>query len=113
MSAVKLIILTVQLYGNFTTMGVVVELPQGLAPDGLGKAAVYLVEDGARRPVHDLVQVGSTNILAGSLFSAFKNHVLKEVRYAAVCFFLVSTTDLYPYAQGDRLHVRHIHCHCA
>ena len=55
-------------FGNFTTMGVIVDCPKGKAAGDIGRVRAYLVEEGKRKPVHDLVQVGSFNYFAGSLF---------------------------------------------
>ena len=55
-------------FGNFTTMGVIVDCPKGKAAGDIARVRAYLVEEGKRKPVHDLVQVGSFNYFAGSLF---------------------------------------------
>lgn len=62
------ILTLVMLYGNFTTMGVVMECPAGMSVEKIGRVMVYVVEEEGRRQVHGLVRVGSTNHFAGSLF---------------------------------------------
>lgn len=55
-------------YGNFETMGVIVDCPQGKAPADIARVRAFLVEKDARRPVQDLVQVADLKLYAGSLF---------------------------------------------
>jgi hypothetical protein len=49
-------------------MGVIAEMPKGVKPADVGRAAVYLMVDGQRKPVHDLVQIGDEGLCAGSIF---------------------------------------------
>ena len=57
-----------EMYGNFTTMGVVVDCPSGVKSEDVARVRMYLLDEGARVPMHDLVRVGSENYFAGSLF---------------------------------------------
>ena len=62
------ILTLVMLYGNFTTMGVVAELPKGMSADDVSEVKAYLVSGETRKPVHNLARVGGTDLFAGSLF---------------------------------------------
>jgi hypothetical protein len=59
-------------YGNFETMGVVVDCPEGYTPDRIGQIRAFLVQEGKRRQVHEFVQVASAlrprDYFATSLF---------------------------------------------
>jgi hypothetical protein len=59
-------------YGNFSTMGVIVDCPPGDTPRAIGRIEAYLVRAGERRRVHDFVQVASAleprDYFATSLF---------------------------------------------
>ncbi len=59
-------------YGNFNTMGILVDSPRGYTPRGIGQIQAYLIEDGRRRQVHDFVRVASAveprDYFATSLF---------------------------------------------
>jgi len=59
-------------YGNFETMGVIVDCPEGYTLDRIGQIKAFLVENGKRRQVHDFVQVASAlkpyDYFATSLF---------------------------------------------
>jgi hypothetical protein len=55
-------------YGNYTTMGVIVDCPSDIVPGDVARARVYLLDEGARIPMHDLVRVGSESCFAGTLF---------------------------------------------
>ena len=57
-----------ELYGNFETMGVIAAVPAGHTPERIGEARCFLRSDGEWKRVHDLVQVGSQNWFATSLF---------------------------------------------
>ncbi len=57
-----------EVFGNFHTLGVVVDCPRGRSPDEIGRVRVYLVEDGEKRPVHDAVRVASLDYFASSIF---------------------------------------------
>jgi parallel beta-helix repeat protein len=46
-------------YGNFETMGVVADCPAGHETRQIGQVRAFLVENGTRRRVHDLVEVAS------------------------------------------------------
>jgi hypothetical protein len=55
-------------FGNFETAGVLAPLPQGIPSDRIGRVVCALNVEGRWKPVHDLVQVGSSPWFAGSLF---------------------------------------------
>ena len=59
-------------YGNFHTLGVIVDCPPGYAPRWVDRIEAYLVQNGERRRVHDFVQVASAlesrDYFATSLF---------------------------------------------
>lgn len=55
-------------YGNFETLGVIVDCPAGKTPADIQRVQAFLVEGGSRRPVQDLVQVADSSIYAGCLF---------------------------------------------
>ncbi len=55
-------------YGNFETMGVVVEVPAGQKPQQIAEVRAHLRENDSRRRVQDPVQVGNLPRYAPSLF---------------------------------------------
>ena len=55
-------------YGNFETMGVVVEVPAGQKPQQIAEVRAHLRESKGRRRVQNLVQVGNLPLYATSLF---------------------------------------------
>ncbi|MBI3830920.1 MAG: right-handed parallel beta-helix repeat-containing protein [Planctomycetes bacterium] len=55
-------------YGNFETMGIVVDCPKDRKPDEIGRVKVYLLEGEKKRPLQDAVQVGSFDFFATSVF---------------------------------------------
>ena len=65
-----------EVYGNFTTMGIVTDCPEGQSPETLGPVKAYLVTGDKRQPIHDLVRVGAKNYYAGSIF-----HLKSDTEY--------------------------------
>ena len=57
-----------EVFGNFETLGVVVDCPRGRSPENIGRVRVYLIEGGERRPVQDAVRVASLDYFATSIF---------------------------------------------
>ena len=55
-------------YGNFETMGVVVDVPRGGKPEQIAEVRAHLREVDGRRRVQNLVQVGNLPLYATSLF---------------------------------------------
>lgn len=88
--------LRAETYGNFNTMGVLVDCPKGYTPRDIGRIRAYLSENGERRPVHDFVQVASAveprDYFATSLFSLQPDtKYTVEVEYYDLHGRLVST----------------------
>ncbi len=57
-----------EIYGNFETLGVIVDCPPNYSPAQITRVRLYLIDDGKRKPVQDAFQVGSERYYASSLF---------------------------------------------
>lgn len=55
-------------YGNYTTMGVIVDPPAETKIEDIGRVGMFLLDGPERRAVHDLARVGRENFFAGCLF---------------------------------------------
>ncbi len=68
-----------EIYGNFETLGVIVDCPQNYSPAQITRVRLYLIDDGKRKPVQDAFQVGSERYYASSLF-------LKKAKWRKLIF---------------------------
>ena len=95
-------------YGNFHTIGVVLDAPKGVAPARIREVRLFQVQNGKSRRLLDPVQVHNYSYYAGSVFGLQPGteYVFSIAAVTEGREYANAATDLYGRA-GVAMHTRH------